>query len=346
MASTTSLTSSGVSSAVLDLMRASDVIDLHVDSYIWSRILGYDLHARHGRGLLGGWFYSQLDLPRAAEGGLTGAMWSITTNPWRSAAGRARALRTNLQRIQQLLEARGSARVVKNVAEYRAARARNEHAAFLALQGGNALDADSTPLATGAIVRVTLVHMTNSAIGSTSSPFRLGRDRGLTDRGRQLVERMNAERVFVDLAHISPRGFADALDVHDRSQPLIVTHTGLSAVHPSWRNIDDAQLKAVADTGGVVGVVFHGQYLAGHLSGGALAAVVAHLAHIVRVAGEDVAAFGSDWDGAIIPPRELRSCATLPKLVQALLQHGLSERAVQKLLGANFLRALALLRPA
>jgi membrane dipeptidase len=346
MPSATSLTSSGVSSAVLDLMRQSDVIDLHVDSYIWSRLFGYDLHARHGRGLLGGWFYSQLDLPRAAEGGLTGAMWSITTNPWRSAAGRARALRANLQRIQQLLEARGDARVVTNVAEYRAARARNEHAAFLALQGGNALDADPTPLAGGVILRVTLVHMTNSAIGSTSSPFRLGRDRGLTGHGRQLVERMNAERVFVDLAHISPRGFADVLAVHDRSQPLIVTHTGVSAVYPSWRNIDDAQLRAVANTGGVVGVVFHGQYLAGHyLSGGALSAVVAHLAHIVRVAGEDVAAIGSDWDGAIIPPRELRSCATLPKLVQALLQHGLSERAVQKLLGENFLRALALLRP-
>lgn len=337
---------SEVSSAAQALMAESDVIDLHVDSFIWARLFGYDLQARHGRGLFNGWFYSQVDLPRAIEGGLTGAMWSITTNPWRSAGGRARALRENLQRLQEQLEAGGVARVVKDAAEYRAARARGAHAAFFALQGGNALDADSGPLDDGSIVRVTLVHMTNSAIGSTSSPFRFGADRGLTDHGRSMVERLNAARVFVDLAHISPRGFSDVLEVHDRTQPLIVTHTGLSAVHPSWRNIDDAQLKAVADTGGVVGVVFHGQYLAGnYLSGGALSAVVEHLAHIVRVAGEDVAALGSDWDGLIIPPSELRSCASLPSLVQALLDHGLAERAVLKLLGANFLRALSLLRP-
>jgi membrane dipeptidase len=336
----------GVSDAAQALLQASDVIDLHVDTFIWARIFGYDPHARHGRGALGGRFYSQFDLPRAREGGLTGAMWSITTNPWRSACGRARALKKNLTRLRTLLEAGGDARVVKNVAEYRAARARGEHGAFVALQGGNALDADSSPLDDGTIVRVTLVHMTNSAIGSTSSPLRFGPDRGLGAAGRALVERLNQARVFVDLAHIGRRGFAEAVEVHDRTQPLIVTHTGLSAVHPSWRNIDDAQLKQIADTGGVVGVVFHGEYLSGHtVTGGHVEAVARHIAHVVNVAGEDTAAIGSDWDGAIIPPSELRSCAMLPSLVQALLEHGLHERAIHKLLGANFLRALAQLRP-
>jgi membrane dipeptidase len=134
--------------------------------------------------------------------------------------------------------------------------------------------------------------------------------------------------------------------VHDRSQPLIVTHTGLCGVHRSWRNIDDEQLALVADTGGVVGVMFHGEYLSGHyFSGGPLSAVLDHLAHVVRVAGEDVAAFGSDWDGAIIPPKELRSCVGLPRLVQGLLDRGFRHSTIQKILGGNFLRALRQLRP-
>ena len=188
--------------------------------------------------------------------------------------------------------------------------------------------------------------MTDSAIGSTSSPLRLGSDRGLGDAGRALIEHLNRARVFVDLAHIGPRGFADAVAAHDRTQPLIVTHTGLSGVHPSWRNIGDEQLKQIADTGGVVGVVFHGEYLSGNMIGGGhVDAVARHIAHVVRVAGEDTAAIGSDWDGAIIPPAELRSCEMLPGLVQALLDQGLHERAIHKLLGANFLRALAHLRP-
>jgi len=333
-----------VSEAALALLRESDVIDLHVDSFIWTRFFGYDLNARHGAGPFGGRLMSQFDLPRAADGGWTGAQWSITTNPWRSAQGRALTLARNVTRLTRELERQGRARVVRNAAEYRQARAAGLHAALLAVQGGNAFDRDDEVLESGAISRVTLVHMTNSAVGATSSPLRLGHDTGLGPLGRTLIERLNASRTFVDLAHIGPRGFFEAADVHDEQQPLIVTHTGVSAVHASWRNLDDAQIKRVADTGGVIGVVFHGEYLSGRFWGGPLEAVVAHLAHVIRVAGEDAAALGSDWDGMIIPPAGLRSCAQLPGLVQALLDHRVSERAIQKLLGQNFLRALAQLR--
>ncbi len=66
-----------------------------------------------------------------------------------------------------------------------------------------------------------------------------GRDRGLTDLGREYVQRMNQERILVDLAHISRRGFFDVLEVHDPAQPVAVTHTGVDGVHPCWRNLDD-----------------------------------------------------------------------------------------------------------
>ena len=337
----------GISREAVELYLASDVIDLHVDTFIWTRVFGYDMCARHGAGLLGGRFYSQVDLPRVLEAGLTGALWSITTNPWRSAAGRARAFARNLRHLQAIFAAAGPRfAVVRNASEYRAARTAGQHAAFLAVQGGNAFEADTSPLAEGSILRVTLVHLTNSGFGSTSSPFRIGRDRGLGARGRDFIAELNANRVFVDLAHIGRRSFVEAVAVHDRSQPLLVSHTGVSGVHRSWRNIDDEQLALVANSGGVVGVVFHGEYLSGGLlRGGPLSAVVDHLAHIVRVAGEDSAALGSDWDGAIIPPRELRSCLGLPRLVQLMLDRGFRHGTIQKILGGNFLRALRQLRP-
>jgi membrane dipeptidase len=337
----------GVSREAVDLYLASEVIDLHIDSFIWTRVLGYDLRARHGLGPFGGRIFSQVDFPRVLDAAIGGAMWSITTNPLRSAAGRARALAENLQRLRALFASVGDQfRLVRNEPEYRAARANGQHGALIGVQGGNALDAELELLADGDIVRVTLVHLTNSAFGATSSPLRAGQPDGLHARGCAFVEALNARRVFVDLAHISRQGFFDAAAVHDRTQPLIVTHTGVSGVHPSWRNLDDQQLRVVANTGGVVGVVFHGEYLSGHyLSGGPLSAVVAHLAHIVAVAGEDVAALGSDWDGAIVPPLDLRSCVTLPRLVQALLDAGFKHTTIQKLLGENFLRSLRQLRP-
>lgn len=339
----------GISREAVELYLACDVIDLHVDSFIWTRVGGYDVRRRHGRGVFGGRFYSQVDLPRMLEAQIAGAMWSITTNPYRSAAGRAETFSENLRTFRAIFESvQDRAVIVRNYAEYRAARASGRHAVFAAIQGGNALDVEPAALdrLEDTVVRVTVVHLTNSTLGDSSQPLRAGAERGLTARGKEFIEGLNARRVFVDLAHISRRAFFDAVAVHDKTQPLIVTHTGVSGVYPSWRNLDDAQLRAVAATGGVVGVVYHGGYLSGrYVSGGRAADIARHLEHIVRTVGPDVPALGSDWDGLIIPPQDMRTCLELPRLVQAMLDRGLGVEVIRNILGANFLRSLRRLRP-
>jgi membrane dipeptidase len=338
----------GISHEAAELYLASDVIDLHVDSFIWTRLIGYDLRRPHGRGLLGARYYSQADFPRMRQAHITGALWSITTNPLRGGAGRARIFARNVERLQGICaSAPDQVVLVRDLGGYHAARAAGLHAAFIAVQGGNALDRDAQAvdsLADGSVVAVTVMHLSGSRLGSSSAtPGR--RDAGLSVAGCAYVERLNELRVFVDLAHVSRRGFFDALRVHDRSQPLLVTHTGVAGVTPSWRNIDDEQLRAVADTGGVVGVIFHGGYLGGpYWSGGSAMAIVEHLAHIVATVGEDHTALGSDWDGAIITPRDMPTCLELPRLVQLMLDRGFPPERVRKLLGANFLRALGQLR--
>jgi len=336
----------GISKEAIDLYLACEVIDLHVDSFIWTRILGYDLLRRHGSGVFGGRFYSQVDLPRLREAQVSGAMWSITTNPFRSAAGRAHTFSENLNRLRAIFaKAPEQARIVRDHAEYRAARAQGKHAALIAIQGGSALDRDLADLERleDTVVRVTLLHLTNSALGVSSVP---SKGHGLTSKGKAYVEGLNARRVFVDLAHIDRRAFFDAVAVHDADQPLIVTHTGVSGAWPSWRNLDDEQLRAIAATGGVVGVVYHGDFLSGSLvSGGRAADIVRHLEHIVKTVGPDVPALGSDWDGLIIPPSDMRTCLELPRLVQAMLDAKFSHALIRGILGENFLRSFARLRP-
>ncbi len=337
----------GVSEAAVSLYLASDVIDLHVDSFIWQRIFGYDLTKRHGTGLFGARFYSQVDFPRALEAGLTGATWIITTNPLRGARGRAEAFSRNLARLQEIF-ARVAEQfaIVRSAAEYRAARSAGKHAAFLGIQGGNALDENLDALdriTDDLILRVTLVHLSSSRIGTTSSP-RKTEETGLTDFGRDYVRRLDEKRIFVDLAHISRRGFFDAVAVHDRSLPLIVTHTGVTGVHRHWRNLDDEQLRAIADTGGTIGVMYQSSFLGEPYWGGRATAVVEHLHHIVKTVGEDHASLGSDFDGAITPPRDLATCLELPRLVELMLDRGFSERAIGKILGENFLRVVAAMR--
>ncbi len=344
--------SQGVSLHAAELMCQSEVIDLHIDTFIPPRLplVRYDLMKRHDKVLLGGRFFGHLDIPRILDSGLSGAMWSITTNPFRRASRRWVVFQKNLERFRAMVAATGGRlEIATTHTEYRAARARGAHVVLPAIQGGNALEKapgglDAIPNCP--IVRVTLVHLTNAAYGITSSPLKLWKGKqGLTDKGRDFVRHLNAKHVFCDLAHINERGFWDAVEVHDKHLPMIATHTGVSGVNPHWRNLDDRQVRAIADSGGVVGIIFAQNFL--RPRGGPKDAdlVVAHMEHVMKVGGEQAVALGTDYDGAIIPPHDLRSGLAYVRLVQKLLDRGHPDERIRGFLGDNFIKSFARLRP-
>ncbi len=326
-------------------MSSTTAVDLHLDTFIPTRLYGYDVDATHSypfRHLVG-----HVDLPRAARGGLKGGLWSITTNPFRPAQSRLSTLQKNLRRFKSIIDASTQAAWTVTATAFDRAIAAGKHAVIPVVQGANCLGPRTSFAEAGAddIVSATLVHLTSSDVGETSSPLPLKRvwgPAGLTKKGRAIVESMNAEKRLVDLAHASPTTFWDAIAVHDRTQPIIDTHTGVGGVFPHWRNIDDSQIKAIADTGGVVGVIFHPGFLG---AGEGLSQVVRHLAHIVDVGGEDCAALGSDWDGFISPPEALKDVTLLPSLVAEMLARGWSEQRVTKIVAGNFLRCFRAVRP-
>ena len=339
----------GISREAVEVYLGCESIDLHVDSYIWNRILRYDLRKRHGNGLFGARFLSMVDFPRVREARLSGAIWVITTNPLRSPETRPNAFVENVRRLQGIFESvPDDFQVVRNVREYRAALAAGKHAAFLGIQGGNALDRDLAALdliPDDLIVRVTIVHLSSSRIGVTSSPAAgARRGEGLSTFGKDFVRRLDEKRILVDLAHINREGFFDAIAVHDPSLPLIVTHTGVTGVTPHWRNLDDEQLRAIADTGGTIGVMYQSSFLGDSAWGGRSESVVRHVEHIVNTVGEDHASLGSDWDGAICPPRDLKSPLELPRLVEHMLRRHWSAERIQKILATNYLRVVEAVR--
>jgi membrane dipeptidase len=335
----------GISAEAAALHFESEICDLHVDSFIWRRIYGYDFRRRHAA-FTAGVMMSQFDLPRAREAGIGGATWVITTNPLGDARDREAKFFENLSELTGLLQSpEAHARIVRSAAEYREARKLGLHAAFIGVQGGNALahslDAIDR-LSPGIVLRVTILHLTSSRLGHTSSP--LGGDQGLTAYGKDYVRRLNAHKILVDLAHISRSGFWDAVDAHERRTPFVVTHTGVSGVFAHWRNLDDAQLRAVAKSGGTVGIMYHSEYLGDPLFRGKLDTIVRHIEHVIDVAGEDHVSLGSDWDGSIVTPRDMKTCLELPKLTQAMLERRWSERRIKKVLGLNFLRVVESVR--
>lgn len=338
----------GVSQEAVDLYLSSDVIDLHTCSFIWTRVFGYDLgkrHRPHGRGTP---VLNQVDFPRAREGALTGIVWDITTNPFRIARGRARAFFANLRRLRRAIEHYPTElRLVRTLAEYRAARAAGLLASFIGIQGGNAVDASLDLLDRpefADVSRVTLVHFTKSRIGISSNDF-LRRSAGLSAFGRAFTAKLASKQVFVDLSHINRTGFFDALDAMPRDTPVLVTHTGVKGVRDVARNIDDEQVRAVARTGGVIGIIYQAAFIARTLYDYGLEDVADHIEHVVRLVGHDHLALGSDYDGSVILPRDMPDVTFQPRLVEVLLRRGWAPEQVRKLLGENTLRVLGQVRP-
>ncbi len=335
----------GVSREAREILAAAGAVDLHLESYIWTRIFGYEIARRHGPGPLGGRLLSQSDLPRILESGLTGSVWSIATNPLRRRGRRSAVLVENVRRLRALLEAQGErCAVVRDRRQYDEARAQGRHACWIAVQGGNALDRveDLDLVPDGLVRRITLVHLSHSHVGGSSNPVGgLAGGRGLTGFGRDLVRAMDERGILVDLAHVSPAGFRDALEVHDPSLPVMVSHTGVRGVHDSWRNVSDDQIRSVADTGGVIGIIAHAYALGPAWSRVPVSAMVDHMEHAIRVGGDEHVALGCDWDGFIVTPHDMRTVDRLPVLVQHMLERGFSGERIARILSGNALRVLA-----
>ena len=332
----------GVSQEAVELLINTDFIDLHQTTEVPVRLYGYDPEREHARRKRPNAFFGHCDFPRLVAGGYTGVFYDITTNPWRGAEGSLKATQRNVEVARARLDnPQNAMHWVRDLNGYHT-RPDGAVAAWLSLQGGDALSHDPSvldgPLG-AALSRITLVHLTRSCLGGTSSP--LGKGGGLTPLGARLIEAMNANRVLLDLAHASTETFWDALDVHTGSLPPIVSHTGVRGVRDIWRNLDDDQIRAIADRGGIIGILYHSPFLEPVIAHGQLAAVVAHIAHVVDVAGEDSVAIGSDYDGMILPPRDLPDITDHPLLVQQLFEIGFSQARIQKVLGGNALRVLA-----
>jgi membrane dipeptidase len=314
-------------------------IDLHADSLMWSSWVGYDLQRRHAPPLPMSAFGGHVDLPRMRDGGMGAQFFGLVSLPVsRRMKGMARAIDAQIDALEETIARKpGSLRLVRKAAEVEACKREGTLGALLGIEGAHALEGDLDKLdafARRGVRYLGLLHFTSNEAGFPAYGRGRRDEQGLTPWGHALVERCEQLGVIVDLAHINRKGF---LDVCARAtKPPIVSHTGVLGAFEHWRNIDDAQLRAVADKGGCIGVIFAPRYLGKD----GIGAVVQHMTHILDVVGEDGPALGSDWDGMIIPTKGLADPLGLPLLTDALLQAGVEERVVGKILRGNVMRVI------
>ena len=201
---------------------------------------------------------------------------------------------------------------------------------------------------------------------------------GLTDFGRQVVQRMNQLGMMVDISHVGEQTFRDVLKITTR--PVIASHSSVHKLCPHPRNLKDEQIRAIGTNGGVIFINFysgfidsnymrhkekflhnHGQepdsLATGNLSRHeredwifkkysteaealrpTLAQLIDHIDYIIKLIGVNHVGLGSDFDGIESAPQGLNGVQDFPKITAALLKRGYSKRDIKKILGGNFLR--------
>ena len=318
------------------IMTRYPAIDLHADTLMWSRWTRYDLRRRHRPPLPKSAYTGHVDIPRLADG-LVGAQFfglvTLPLGPGKCAA----AVESQAARLEIACSAGDRMVQASSAEEIELLNAEGGIAALLGVEGAHALDGELDNVAVFAELGVRYLGLAHFSANDACRPSKgLGADQtsGLTPFGCETIGACEESGVIVDLAHLNDAGFAEAVCL--ARKPLIVSHAGIAGAYRHWRNLADWQLKAVAESGGVVGIMFVPAYL----GGADLATVVRHIEHAVSAAGEDHVALGSDYDGMIVPPPELADVSMLPNLTDAMLRAGWSERRIAKILRQNVLRVL------
>ncbi|MFB6273530.1 MAG: dipeptidase [Salinibacter sp.] len=327
------------------------VADLHNDLLLWPR----DPLERYDRG--------HTDVPRLREGGVGLQVFAAVTQvpwgrsykgtdadaldqiPFLAAAQRwpVRTWTSRLQRVlyqsQKLRRARArdeKLRLLRTQADLDTLLARRDDdpavlGTLLAVEGLHALEGNAQNVETlvdAGYRMMSLTHMHDNALGGSST----GLDKnGLTDFGAEVLDRMEAHDVTIDLAHASTALIDDVLA--RTSGPVVASHTGVRATCDTPRNLTDRHVKAIAERRGVIGV---GLWKTA-VCGAGVAPVVDAMRHVADLVGVEHVALGSDYDGTVSVPFDATG---LPRLTEALLADGFTPKEVEQIMGQNVVRVL------
>jgi membrane dipeptidase len=328
------------------------IIDLHSDTLLWGR----DFTQRSSRG--------HVDVPRLIEGNVAIQVFTIVTKSprglnvdfnestapdditplmilqrappaaWRSLT--ERALLQCRRFDDAVVRSQGKLTPIRDRASLdayleRRKSERNITAGILGIEGAHALDGNLENLDRlydSGVRLISPTHFFDNDLAGSSAGAEKG---GLTEKGRELIRRMEAKGMIIDLAHASEKAMDDILAA--ANGPVICSHTGVQATCDTKRNLSDRHLKAIAATGGVIGIAYFDLATCGI----DIASIVRAMRHAVKVVGVDHVALGSDFDGAVATPFD---SANLAILFDALLEDGFTADEIRKIAGENILRVI------
>jgi len=343
--------------AVQKVHRAALLIDTHNDVTSFT-VEGFNI------GTAGSKYHT--DLTRLKAGGMGAVFFAAYVGP-EYAASRTAAFRA-LQMIDTIRTDIVSSHtndfvLAQSAADIEAAHKHGRIAALIGVEGGHAIE-DCLRLLRGfyalGVRYMTLTHTNTNNWADSSGDMdkpEVKHHNGLTGFGKQVVVEMNRLGMIIDVSHVSDKTFWDALEASEA--PIFASHSSCRAICNVARNMTDEMIVAMAKKGGVVQINFSSAFLSQksadadrlaeaaksgkdmpELPPAGLEDAVAHINHVVKIAGIDAVGIGSDFDGVRSVPTGLEDVSKFQNLTRALLEEGYSASDIRKIYGGNTLRVM------
>lgn len=293
-------------------------------------------------------------LPAMREGGIDVRVVAIFSSPpfvpelaLRRALGQVAALLVELEKSP-------GACLCTTYADLLQAKADGKRGFILGMEGVEPLGSDLGLLRIFYELGVRVIGLTHAlrnyaADGAFFTPKKTGLQGGLSDFGVSLLEQAQAMGVLIDVSHLNDPGFWDV--VKFSKTPIMASHSNCRALADHPRNLTDEQIRAVADTGGVIGVNSINLFV----SPPDLPHLMDHVDHLVKVAGREHVGLGLDFceyllqhkspverasmrPGAYLSVDGLNGDRDVPKIPAMLAERGYPADTIEMILGENFLR--------
>ncbi len=318
---------------------AALVVDLHSHYLIGGYFLGRDFYTRYPAPKRYHPMPTMVNYSALREGGLDISTFTTYAPgpPFFLGSPRARTHRI-IDRFEEVVAAGDGKVVPVTTADgMLAAKADGRVGGLLAVEGAHGLEGDLEELGhlfDRGVRMVTLTHFFSNGVADGASSRWRPLD-GLSEFGRDVIRRMETLGMLVCTAHATDQAFDQILDAATR--PVICSHGALRTYKDIERNHTEDQVRRLAETGGVMGVIFFPKYLGPNI-GKDVRAIAVHAARIAEVAGAQAVSLGSDMDSPIYLPRGFDDAGDWPQITQALLDVGFDDAEVTGILGGNFLR--------
>jgi len=158
---------------------------------------------------------------------------------------------------------------------------------------------------------------------------------GVTKFGKKFIKEMDNLGMVIDLSHLTPSSFWDVIEYS--SNPVVASHSNVKNICNHKRNLDDKQIKAIAQSGGLVGINFCPEFIKDNKKV-KIDDIIEHINYIKNLVGIDFVGLGTDYDGITETPESLENISKLQNLIKGLKNADFSEEEIEKIINKNWLR--------